>query len=88
MRYQRNLQIQLQQQYRRLYKSDYRSYAKQAPYFRDFIARKPALLALIDSFKHLLNDFDPVQWVEENFSDRDHGWPPTEEGRASVVSCT
>ncbi len=84
MRYQRRLQIQLQEQYRRLYKVDWSSYSNQARYFVDFILRQPALSYLVESLERNLPELNPDTWINEHFSGREHEWPHTEVGKLKV----
>lgn len=84
MRYQRRLQIQLQEQYRRLYKVDWRSYSNQARYLVDFILRQPALRYLAESLERNLPELNPDTWINEHFSGREHEWPHTEVGKLKV----
>lgn len=85
MRYERDLQVKLQQRYRRLYKSDYSSFSHEVSYFRAFIEQSPALRAIVERLTHENPELDAEQWVSANFTMRQYSWPDTEAGRAKVV---
>ncbi|MGW3926738.1 hypothetical protein ACWECC_01345 [Streptomyces microflavus] len=86
MRYERDLQVKLQERYRRLYKADYRVYDREIKYFHDFIQQSPALRAIAERIANSLPDLDPDQWIAENFTRRGrYDWPDSELGRAKVT---
>jgi len=85
MRYQRNLQVALQERYRRLYKSAYSVLPQELAYFRAFLDGAPALRSITSRVATSEPDLDPAQWVEEHFEHGCYSWPPTEQGRAKVA---
>jgi hypothetical protein len=85
LRYQQTLQVQLQERYRRLAKTGFDVYAREAGYLRQFIRRTPPLKAIVDTVERSLPELDPEAWIRENFSWQGYDWPETELGRAKVV---
>jgi hypothetical protein len=49
MKYERDLQVRLRERYRRLYKTDYDQYGREANYFRVFVLKVPALRSIVES---------------------------------------
>ncbi|MFE7172288.1 hypothetical protein [Streptomyces sp. NPDC057616] len=86
MRYERDLQVKLQERYRRLYKADYKVYDREIKYFYDFIQKSPALRAIAERVAQDLPELDSDKWVEDHFVRRGHyDWPESEVGRAKVT---
>ncbi|MFI0515422.1 hypothetical protein RKD19_002730 [Streptomyces canus] len=85
MLYERDLQVKLQQKYRRLYKADYKVYDREIKYFRDFVVESPALRAIAERIESSCSDLDADDWIAQNFVRRGiYDWPDTEIGRAKV----
>lgn len=84
MRYERDLKVRLQEQYRRLFKTPFDTYTTQLGYFRDFIYSTPALRALVEHINAQSPDVSPEDWVAE-FTYQTYSWPPTEAARAKVI---
>jgi len=87
MHFERDLQVRLNQRYRRLYKTDGNGYDREIGYFRQFVLSSPALRSIVDSLSRLEPDLDPEQWIKDNFNLRGYDWPDSEAGRAKVVWC-
>lgn len=85
MRYERDLQVKLQERYRRFYKADRNAFDQEAGYFRTFIQRSPALKAITETIATSDPEFDADEWVSEKFDYQGYAWPETEEKRAKVV---
>jgi hypothetical protein len=85
MRYEQGLQIRLRERYRRLFKTGYEVYSREASYFRQFILGTPALRAIVETLERSEPDLDPDQWVADHFDNQGYDWPPSETGRAKVV---
>jgi hypothetical protein len=85
MHFERDLQVKLNTRYRRLYKTDYDVFGRQAAFFRQFILSSPALRAIVENLDRLEPDLDPAQWVSEKFTWQEYDWPESEAGRAKVV---
>lgn len=85
MNYQRDLQVRLQERYRRLYKAELRLYKHEAGYLINFIRSTPALRYLIEDVERSEPDIDPATWVSEHFGWRQAEWPATEAGRSKVA---
>lgn len=85
MRYERDLQVKLQERYRRLYKADMDAYNQEAAYFRTFVQRSPALKAITENIATSEPDFDADEWTSENFGHQIYAWPDSEVKRAKVV---
>lgn len=85
MRYERDLQVRLRNQYRRLFKADYHIYKREAEYFRTFITESPVLLAVMESMKASTTELDADKWLAEKFTWQVYDVPETEAGRAKVA---
>ncbi|WKX09986.1 hypothetical protein [Streptomyces sp. NL15-2K] len=86
MRYERDLQVKLQERYRRLYKTDYTVFDREIKYFYDFIQQSAALRAIIERVASSLPELDADKWIEENFTRRGYyDWPDSEIGRTKVA---
>ncbi len=85
MRYERDLQVRLRERYRRLFKTDYQVYGREANYFRQYILGVPALRAIIDSISRDEPDLDADKWIAEQFTWQTYDWPESEVGRAKVA---
>jgi hypothetical protein len=85
VRYEQNLQVQLRERYRRLYKTDFSVYGRELGYFQNFIMSTPALRAIVENLERAEADLDADKWVSENFSYQGYDWPPSEAGRAKIV---
>ena len=85
MNYQRDLQVRLQERYRRLYKTGFQLYRNEAGFLVSFISDTPALRYLVENLERSDPDLDPAAWVSEHFGWNHAEWPPTEEGRAKVA---
>ena len=81
MKYQRDLQVRLQERYRRLYKAGVRLYRNEAKYLVEFIRSTPALSSLTENLKRSEPDVDPPAWVADNFGFNRAEWPESEVGR-------
>src|SRR6266699_1344907 len=67
MRYERNLQAQLRERYRQLFKAGFTIYKRELEYFRKFLLSVPALSAIINTIQRAEPDFDPDKWYAEKF---------------------
>lgn len=85
MKYQRDLQVRLQERYRRLYKTGLRLYKNEASFLVSFIRTTPALRYLVDAVERSEPDLDPAMWARDNFGFGRADWPSSEEGRAKVA---
>jgi hypothetical protein len=84
MNYRRDLQIRLQEKYRRLYKANFQSYHHEAGYFVKFIRDTPALAFIVESLERIEPDLDPETWAAEHIGYQGFELPPTDEGRAKL----
>jgi hypothetical protein len=85
VKYQQDLQVRLQERYRRLYKVGSSLYTDEAGYLVAFIRATPALRYLIEDIQRAEPELDPGDWVANHFSWNKSEWPATEEGRAKVA---
>lgn len=85
MRYERDLQVRLRERYRRLFKTDFRVYQREASYFRTFALGVPALRAILEAISRTEPELDADKWIEQQFNRRDYDFPETEAGRAKVA---
>lgn len=85
MNYQRDLQVRLQERYRRLYKAGDALFTTEAGYLIAFIQSTPALRYLVDNVERSEPEIDPATWITEHVSWQAVSWPPTETGRAKVA---
>jgi hypothetical protein len=86
MRYERNLQAQLRERYRQLFKAGFMTYKREIEYFRKFVRSVPALSAIIDNIQRSEPDLNPDKWYAEKFINfRDYDFPESEIGRAKFV---
>jgi len=85
MRFQESLQVQLRNRYRRLYKSDYGSYASELRYMRTWLDAQPALKAIISAIERSEPDLDADDWYGALERHSGIDWPNSETGRAKVV---
>jgi hypothetical protein len=85
MRYERNLQAQLRERYRQLFKASFMTYRREMEYFRKFILSVPALSAIVDNIQRSEPDLDPDKWYAENFKFKEYDFPESEIGRAKFV---
>ncbi len=85
MRYERNLQAQLRERYRQLFKASFMTYRREMEYFRKFILSVPALSAIVDNIQQSEPDLDPDKWYAENFKFKEYDFPESEIGRAKFV---
>ena len=85
MRYERNLQAQLRERYRQLFKASFMTYRREMEYFRKFILGVPVLSAIIDNIQQSEPDLDPDKWYAENFNFKQYDFPESEIGRAKFV---
>jgi hypothetical protein len=85
MRYERNLQVQLRERYRQLFKVGFVTYKREMEYFRKFILSVPALSAIVYTIQWSEPDLDPDKWYREKFQFRDYDFPESEIGRAKFV---
>jgi hypothetical protein len=83
--FQRDLQVRLQERYRRLYKVDFQLYKNEAGYLVNFIRSTPALRYLIEDVERSHAEIDPETWVQEHFGWHQAEWPETETARAKVA---
>ena len=59
MNFQRDLQVRLQERYRRLYKAGYQLYKNEAAFLVEFIRSTPALRYLVENLERSVPDLDP-----------------------------
>ena len=85
MNYQRDLQVRLQERYRRLYKAGDALFKTEAGYLIDFIRATPALRYLMENVERSASEIDPAKWITEHVTWQTVSWPPTETGRAKVA---
>ncbi|WP_416986940.1 hypothetical protein [Streptomyces sp. T028] len=86
MRYERDLQVKLQERYRRLYKTDYNVFDRQIKYFYDFVQQSPALRAITERIAGSLSKLDADKWIEDHLNGRGHyDWPDSEIGHMKVA---
>ncbi len=85
MNFQRDLQVRLQERYRRLYKAGFKLYKGEAGYLVNFIRSTPALRYLIEDVERSEPDLDPAAWVSEHFGFHQAAWPESEIGRTKVA---
>lgn len=85
MKYQQNLQVRLQERFKRLFKADYNIYPREVQYFVDFVDKTPALRSMVQMIERSLPDLDPAAWVQQHFGHREYDWPDSEIGRAKVA---
>lgn len=85
MNFQRDLQVRLQERYRRLYKTGFQLYKNEAGFLVSFIRDTPALRYLVENVERCEPDLDPATWVTEHFGWNQADWPPSEEGRVKVA---
>ncbi len=85
MNYQRDLQVRLQERYRRLYKVDAQLYKNEAGYLVTFIKSTPALRYLVEDVERSHPEIDPETWVNDHFGWNQAEWPESETGRAKVA---
>lgn len=85
MRYEQNLQAQLRERYRQLFKAGFVAYRRHADYFRQFILKTPVLAAIVESIQRSEPDLDPDQWYRENFQFNGYDLPESEVGLAKLA---
>lgn len=85
MKFQEGLQVELRNRYRRLYKSDYDSYASELRYLRAWIEERQALKAIIDAVERSEPGVDADAWFTALSRHDAVEWPDSEAGRAKVV---
>lgn len=85
MNYQRDLQVRLQERYRRLYKAGDALFKTEAGYLIEFIRATPALRYLVENVERSDSEIDPAKWIDEHVTWQAVSWPPTETGRAKVA---
>jgi hypothetical protein len=85
MRYERDLQVKLQERYRRIFKADDSSFRHEVTYLRDFVQRSPALKAITDRIAADLPEVEADEWITTKFSFHEYSWPDAESGRAKVA---
>ncbi|MEV8545620.1 hypothetical protein [Streptomyces sp. NPDC051572] len=85
MRYERDLQVKLQQRYRRIFKADYESYSQEISYLASFIKGSPALCAIAERIASSAPELSAEEWVNSNFGHMSYSWPDSEIGRAKVL---
>jgi hypothetical protein len=83
--YQRDLQVRLQERYRRLYKAGFRQYTDEAGYLVAFIRGTPALRYIVEDLERSEPEIDPPTWIEQHVTLQRVEWPPTEKGRCKVA---
>jgi hypothetical protein len=83
MKYQRDLQVRLQERYRRLYKAKATLYKNESGYLVTFIRETPALRHIIENVERS-ETLDPATWITNNFGWNKAEWPSTEAGRVKV----
>jgi hypothetical protein len=84
VKYQQDLQVKLQERYRRLYKAGSNAYEHEARYLCEFIRSVPSLSFLVDAIERSEPDLDPAQWKADHIGWNNFGLPPTEAGRAKL----
>lgn len=85
MMYERDVQAQLRERYRQLFKSGFVTYKREMDYFRQFILRTSVLAAIIESIQQSEPDLNPDQWFRESFQFRNYDFPESEIGRAKFI---
>src|ERR1019366_6316712 len=85
MNYQRDLQVRLQERYRRLYKAGTALFMTEAGYLIAFIRESTALRYLVENVERSEQDIDPATWISEHATYQAVSWPPAETGRAEVA---
>lgn len=85
MRYEQNLQAQLRERYRQLFKSGFVAYRRHMEYLRQFIVKTPVLAAIVESIQRSESDLDPDQWFREHFQFNGYDFPESEVGLAKLV---
>ncbi len=85
MRFREALQVQLQERYRRLYKSEWTTFEVNVRFFLQWIDRVAALRSIVDSLRKSHPDLDPTEWWGEVQKRRAYETPETEEARAKLV---
>ena len=85
MKYQRGLQVKLQERYRRLYKSDENSYLTEIRYFHNFLLSIPVIKAILTTLVEGEKDFDGDAWFSANFSYKNYSWPRSEGAKLKLV---
>ncbi len=84
MRYEQNLQAQLRERYRQLFKAGFVAYRRHANYFRQFILNAPVLAAIVENIQRSEPDLDPDQWYREHFQFNGYDLPESEIGLAKL----
>ena len=85
MRFREALQVQLQERYRRLYKSEWTTFEVNVKFFLEWIDQMPALASITDSLRGSVPDLDPSEWWDGLRTKRSYETPATEEARAKIV---
>ena len=85
MKYQRGLQVKLQERYRRLYKSDENSYLTEIRYFHNFLLSVPVIKAILTTLVEGERDFDGDAWFSANFRHKNYSWPRSEGAKLKLV---
>lgn len=84
MRYEQNLQAQLRERYRQLFKAGFVAYRQHTNYYRQFILKTPVLAAIVENIQRLEPDIDPDQWYREHFQFNGYDLPESEAGLAKL----
>lgn len=85
MKYQRGLQVKLQERYRRLYESDENSYLTEIRYFHNSLLSVPVIKAILTTLVEGEKDFDGDAWFSANFSYKNYSWPRSEGAKLKLV---
>ena len=78
MKYRQDLQVKLQERYRRLAKASMQTYSHDARYLIQFILDTPALLFAVEAIEREEPELDPADWVEHKISWNQFSLPETE----------
>lgn len=87
MRFREALQVQLQERYRRLYKSEWTTFEVNTKFFLQWIDQVPALRSIVESLRRSHPELDPNVWWDGLHTRRAYETPETEEARAKIVLC-
>lgn len=88
MKYRQDLQVRLQERYRRLYKANINNANEQFQYFLAWIDAEPELHALVESIDRACPDFDSAAWYKTEGEQSRRGafrLPPKEAEMAKLV---
>jgi hypothetical protein len=81
----RDLQVRLQERYRRLFNAHYRAFPQELDYFRAFINSHPALSTIMRNVVAAEASFDAGAWAEAGIAWNKLTLPPTERQRVCFL---